>query len=144
MAAPMRPASITVIAWLAILYGILTLALKGYLLFSPEALAMSRDVFAKLNEGALLRLPFEAHMAHGFASSIIFAVAGIFMLPGHNWARILLLVWPLTALALTFIVSGLSLSLGLKTLTYGVLVLFLFRPAAVAYFLRMRADPNAA
>jgi hypothetical protein len=129
-----RPHSITLIAWLAILYGVLTLGSKVFVVLSPEAFAMTRDLFVTLNKNALVRVPFEAHMAHGFISSVVLIVAGVFMLMGHNWARLLLLIWPLTVLALTFIVSGLSLSLGLKTLTYGVLVFFLLRGASGRYF----------
>jgi len=139
-----RPHSITLIAWLAILYSVLTLGSKLFVVLSPEAFAMTRDFFVTLNKNALVRLPFEAHMAHGFLSSVVFAVAGIFMLMGHNWARLLLLIWPLTALALTFLVSGLSLSLGLKTLTYGVLAFFLLRGASVAYFQARQAVTDAA
>lgn len=138
-----RPLSISVIAWLAILYGLLTLVEKAFVVLSPEALALTRDFFLKLNESALVRLPFAAHMAHGFASSVVFAVAGVFMLKGRNWARLLLLVWPITALALSFVVGGVSASLGLKTLTYGVLVFFLLRGASARYFQARRAVSDA-
>jgi len=139
-----RPRTITWIAWLAILYGVVTLGQKMFVTVSPEASALTREFFDKLNQNALVRLPFEAHMAHGVASSIVFAVAGIFMLLGRNWARLLLLLWPLTALALTFIVSGFSLSLGLKTVTYGTLAFFLLRPATAEYFQQMSADRKVA
>ena len=134
MTAPPRPHAITLIAWLAILYGVLTLGSKVFVVVSPEAFALTREVFLKLNESALVALPFAAHMAHGLVSSGVLIVAGIFMLLGHNWARLLLLIWPLTALALTFFVAGLSLSLGLKTLTYCVLAFFLRRPPSVQFF----------
>jgi hypothetical protein len=142
MTVPARPHAITLIAWLAILYGVLTLGVKIFVVLSPEAFAMAREVFIKLNERPLVPLPFEAHMAHGFISSIVFVVAGVFMLLGHNWARLLFLIWPLTALALTVVVSGLSLSLGLKTLTYCVLAFFLLRTPCVRYF-RTAPDSDA-
>lgn len=139
-----RPRSITLIAWLAFLYGVLSLGWKVRVVLSPEMYALTRDFFVTLNEGALVQLPFEAHMAHGFTSSAAFAVGGVFMLLGHNWARLLLLIWPLTALALTFSVSGLSLPLGLKTLTYCLLAFFLLRGASATYFQARQAGADAA
>ena len=129
-----RPRSVTIIALLAILYGVLTLAHKAFVLLSPATLSMTRDLFAGLNASAPVPLPFAAHMAHGLTGSVVLIVAGGFMLRGFNWARLLLLLWPLTALALTFAVYGLSASLGLKTLTYLVLAFFLLRGPSAQYF----------
>jgi hypothetical protein len=129
-----RPSSITVISWLAILYGLLTLGQKTFLALSPEAMALTRQIFDELSGSALLPVPFEAHMAHAFLSSMVVMIAGAFMLVGNNWARMLLLVWPLTALALTLAVGGLSPSFWLKSLTYGVLAFFLLRGPSALYF----------
>lgn len=134
-----RPHSVTVIAWLAILYSVLTLALKAFVLLSPATLSMTRETFAGLNAGAPVPLPFAAHMAHALTSSAILIVAGGFMLRGLNWARLLLLIWPLTAVVLTVAVYGLSLPPGLKTLTYAVLAFFLLRGPSAGYF---RARPD--
>lgn len=86
------------------------------------------------NVRALVKLPVEVHLAHGIMSSLVWIVAGIFMLKGNNWARLLALFWGLTVLMLTFLVAGFSLSLYMKSGTYSILLYFLTRPGCLEYF----------
>lgn len=129
-----RPHSVTVISALVIVYGLYTLALKVYLISSPEAYGIFEKLVAAYNAEAAVKLPLAFHLAYSFLGSIAFLVSGVFMLKGRNWARLLLLLWGLATLALTLALAGLSLPLYLKTATYLVFLYLLLRKNSVAYF----------
>ena len=109
-----RPRSITVISWVFIAVGVV--ALTYHLL--PQHIAESRD------EGllwvCLVRL--------------LAVVSGVFMLRGHNWARWLLVAWLALHVGLSFLHSAIQVIV--HGLLSAVIVYFLFRPAASAYFRR--------
>ncbi len=129
-----RPLSVTIISALVIVYGLYTLALKVYLISSPEAYAMFEKLVAAYNAEAAVKLPLAFHLAYSFLGSIAFLVAGVFMLMARTWARLLLLSWGLATLALTLILAGLSLPMYLKTASYLVFLYLLMRKNSVAYF----------
>jgi O-antigen ligase len=63
----------------------------------------------------------------------------VFMLYGFNWARWLLVVW----IAFHVILSGLhsQFELLVHSLLFAVVLYFLFRPEASAYFRRTSGEP---
>ncbi len=140
-----RPISVTILAVAVIVWGLVTLATKIFVVASPEAYAMFREAYTAMNDGALVKLPMAVHLGHGFLSSPVLVVAGAFMLAAKNWARLLLVAWPLTALALTIAVGGLALPFYLKAATYLVVLYLLMRKNCRDYF-RPAAprDPAAA
>ncbi len=114
-----RPLSITVISWLFIIFG--SIALIGGLLpmFGATAGQLAAD--------------FKSHwMVH--LSRLAQIVAGLFMLRGHNWARWLMVAW----IAFHIVIGALhSLTqLLLHVAIFSVILFFLFRPRANAYFAR--------
>jgi hypothetical protein len=121
-----RPHSVTIIAVAAIVVG----------LFSPETYRLFLDFGEAMNAQALVRLPVEVHLGHGLIGSIVWIFSGAYMLRGKNWARWLALFWGLTALLLTFIVAGFSLSFYLKLATYLLMLYLLTRRRCLAYFQR--------
>ncbi len=129
-----RPDSVTIISALVIVYGLYTLALKIYLVSSPEAYAMFEQLIVAYNAEAEVKLPLVFHLSYSFLGSIAFLVAGGFMLIGRNWARLLLLVWGLATLVLTLALAGFSLPMYLKTSTYILFLYLLMRRNSVAYF----------
>ena len=114
-----RPLSITIIGWIFIAVGGLAL------LFSLPSI---------LNTPAANRLAdLRAHWMIP-VSRMAALLSGVFILYGRNWARWLLVVW----LAFHVIVGALHSTVQVVThsLLFLVVVYFLFRPPASAYFRR--------
>jgi len=117
-----RPRSVTVISWIFIAFG--GIALLTSLLSPVDALRHIADH------------PFE--YAPIYVARILAVLCGVFMLYGFNWARWLLVVW----IGYHVILSALHSPLGLlvHSLLLAVVVYFLFRPQASAYFRGTRAE----
>ena len=119
-----RPRSITIISWIFIALGSIAL-ISGLLPF--------------VNTTAAQRIAeFKAHwMVH--VSRILAFVSGVFMLYGFNWARWLLVVW----LAFHVVIGALHspFELLVHSLLFAVVLYFLFRTPASAYFRGTRAEP---
>ena len=129
-----RPYSVTIIAVIAVIVGLYSLASKLFVVISPETYHLFLEFGEAVNAQALARLPVEVHLWHGLIGSIVWIVSGVYMLRGKNWARLLALLWGLTALLLTFIVVGFSLSFYLKSATYLLMLYLLTRRRCLAYF----------
>ena len=114
-----RPRSITIISWIFIIFGTIAL-LSGLLPFGEITLA---------HRIAELKGHWMVHL-----SRILSIVAGVFMLYGRNWARWLLVVWIVFHIVLSALHS--TLQLLLHALIFTVILYFLFRPEASAYFKR--------
>ena len=119
-----RPLSITIISWLFIALGIFSL-LVGLL---PIGQITAAHHIAELTSHWYVHV-----------SRIAAAVSGIGMLYGFNWARWLLVAW----LLFHIVVGGLhsTAQLGTHLLLFLIVMYFLFRPAASAYFRSSRAMP---
>ena len=114
-----RPLSITIIAWLFILFGCIAL-LSGLL---PLTGANRAQLVAE----------FKTHwMVH--LSRLIQIAGGLFMLRGHNWARWLLVAWIVFHIVVGALHSWLQLFI--HVLIFSVILFFLFRPRASEYFAR--------
>lgn len=114
-----RPLSITLIAWLFLIFG--SIALLSGLLPLTDA-----------NKAQLLA-EFKTHwMVH--LSRLAQIIAGLFMLRGHNWARWLLVAW----IAFHIVVGALHGWVQLLThvVIFSVILFFLFRPRANEFFAR--------
>jgi hypothetical protein len=117
-----RPRSITIIGWLFIVFGTISL-LSGLLPFGDVTLAQR---IAEL----------KGHwMVHVVRLASI--VSGMFMLYGFNWARWLLVAW----MAFHIVVSALHslLQLLIHVSIFSVILYFLFQRQASAYFVRQKA-----
>ena len=112
-----RPRSITIISWLFIVFGSIAL-LSGVLPIGDVTVAQR---IAELKGHWMVHL---ARMAS--------IVAGVFMLYGRNWARWLLVAW----IAFHIVISALHsvLYLLMHVAIFTVILYFLFRPKASAYF----------
>ena len=112
-----RPRSITIIGWLFVLFGSITL-LSGVLPIGDITFAQ------RVGE---LQSHWYVHLAR-----IIGIVAGAFMLKGYNWARWLLVAW----MAFHIVVGALNGLVHFLThvVIFSVILFFLFRPNASSYF----------
>ena len=114
-----RPLSVTIIAWLIMIFGSIAL-LSGLLQLTGA------------NTTQLIT-EFKMHwMVH--LSRVVQIVSGLFMLRGHNWARWLMVAW----IVFHVVVGALHGWLQLLThlLIFPVILFFLFRPRANEYFAR--------
>jgi len=102
-----RPRSITIISWIFIIFG--TIAL------------LSGAPFADIKSHWYVHL-----------SRILQIVAGVFMLYGRNWARWLLVAWIAFHIAVGAL-HGVT-SLAMHVAIFSVILFFVFRPGANAYF----------
>ena len=112
-----RPRSITIISWIFIVFGIITL-LSGLL---PYSEITSAQRVADLKSHWMVHL-----------SRMTAIVSGVFMLYGRNWARWLLVAWILFHIVLSALHSLTQLLL--HALIFTVILFFLFRRDASAYF----------
>jgi len=135
-----RPLSVTIISIVAIILGVYTLAIKLLVILVPDSYALFVEFAAAMNTHALLKLPVEFHLAHAITGSVVWIVAGLFMLRGKNWARLLALLWGLGVLVLTLLVARLSLPFYLKLATWLLMLYLLTRERSSRYF---RGAPQA-
>ena len=123
-----RPRSITVISWIFIaLGGILTLA---------DLLPLVDTAAAQRFSEFKAQHPFES--ARDILAHVLAVVCGVFMLYGFNWARWLLVVWMGFHLILSALHSPFQLVV--HSLLFAVVLYFLFRPPASAYFRGARTN----
>lgn len=112
-----RPRSITVISWIFIALGSIGFlaSLQPYLDSAPA------------QSIAYLKAHWMVHLAR-----IVAVVSGVLMLYGFGWARWLLVVWMGFHIVLSALHS--TLQLLMHSLLFAVILYFLFRPQASAYF----------
>lgn len=112
-----RPRSITIISWIFIAFG--SIGFLASLLPYVDAPAAQRIAY--------LNAHWMVHVARALA-----VICGVFMLYGFNWARWLLVVW----IAFHVIISALHspFELLVHSFLFAVVLYFLFRPQASAYF----------
>jgi hypothetical protein len=120
-----RPLSITVISWIFIAFGGIALLTNLIPLADPSAAPRMAE-----------------HRFEFWLISVIQFIAlicGVFMLYGFNWARWLLVVWVGYHIILS--VRHSPLELLMHSLLFAVVLYFVFRSQASAYF---RGDRSAA
>ena len=110
-----RPLSVTIVSWLFIVVGVV-----GFFYHLWEALNAGAGAFYLPETGAIL------------VTRLLAVVGGVFALRGRNWARWLLVVW---LGCHVFISAEHSLAqMAFHAVLFGVIVFFLFRRKASAYF----------
>ena len=118
-----RPRSITIISWIFIAFG--SIAFLISLMPYVDAFATPRLAYLKAH--------WMVHLAR-----IVGVVSGVFMLYGFNWARWLLVVWIVFHLILSILHSPIQVLV--HGLIFAVILYFIFRPPASAYFRGAPAD----
>jgi hypothetical protein len=113
-----RPRSITIISWVFIVFGSISLI--------AGLVPLGDITFAQWVPE--LKAHWMVHLAR-----IIAVVAGVFMLYGRNWARWLLVIWMVFHLVIGALHSVTQLLLHVAI--FAVILYFVFRRQASAYFL---------
>ena len=119
-----RPTSITIIAWVLIVLSALGLLGSVMMMNNPDAQALLAE--SKLGAGTQQIL--------GIVSSIIGFICGFGMLQGKNWARLLYVVTGVLGTAVNLYAMPLGGAQYFGVAVFVVIVFFLYRPAANAWF----------
>ena len=125
-----RPVSITVISWIIIVTSALSLASTLFLINNPTA----QELMAKS------AIPVAVQYAMMFVGLVVGIVCGAFMLKGANWARLLYVGWSVVGFTITFITTPGRLMMLPGMIFFAVVVFFLFRPKANAFFSGQRTS----
>jgi hypothetical protein len=121
-----RPTAITVISWLLVTMGILGV-IGGIGAMNCHD---SRVAVAVSNSP----VPLPIQCAFSILGSGITAVCGLGMLKGHNWARLLYLVWAGVSLFVGLVASPDKLSVIPSVVLFALIAFFLFQPKTIEYF----------
>ncbi len=119
-----RPTSVTVIAWIILVTGALSLLTIAFAMNNP----MAQELMAKSP------VPVPVQYFISFVGLLISIVSAIFMLRGANWARMLYIVLRAIGFLFSLFTSPAKLLLIPGFFIYAVFVFFLLRPKASAYF----------
>jgi hypothetical protein len=114
-----RPRAVTIISWLFIIFGSIAL-LSG---LWPYVRMTGQQLIVDLKTHWMIHL-----------SRILQIIGGVFMLYGRHWARWLVVVWILFHIVISALHS-LSFLL-MHVVIFSIILYFLFRPEANAYFRR--------
>jgi len=119
-----RPTSVTVIGWLLLATHALNLVTSIFTINSP----MARELMDKTP------IPIPVQITMLYVGIIVVIVAAAFMLRGANWARWLYIGYAAFGLAVGLITSPVKAILLPGVAVYAVVVVFLTRPKANAWF----------
>ena len=119
-----RPTSITVISWILIVMGVISLITATAALTNP----MAKELMARSP------VPLPVQYAMLYVGILVTIVSGVAMLKSLNWGRLLYVIWGVTSFVITFATSPMKIAIIPGFLLYIVVVFFLFRPKANRYF----------
>jgi hypothetical protein len=119
-----RPTSVTVIAWILIVTGGVTLIMSTLTADNP----MTQELMARTP------LPISVQYVMLYLGLLITVGSGIGLLKGQNWARMLYISWSILGMLIGFATSPMKWALIPGLAMFGVFAFFLFRPKASQYF----------
>lgn len=130
-----RPVAVTIIAWVSIAFGVFFLLAYGLAAFlflassaEPSAADMNPTSFLGWSMSPAI------YWTLVFIVPIFLVVDGIFLLKGHNWARMLGVIWWAFALLSLLYTYGMSTLVGIQALICLLVIFFLNTGAAISYF----------
>ena len=128
-----RPTSVTVISWLLIVLGVLSLAVTTLLRNNPMVLeTMSHSP-----------IPVSIQYVLTYLGTAITVISGIVMLKGKNLGRFLYVGWSVVSLLIALVTSPAKAAMIPGIVIFLVITFFLFRPKANAYFSESKSSMNA-
>lgn len=132
-----RPVFVTIIAWVSIAFGIFFLLAYGLAAYLFLASPVEPSA-GELNPTSFLGWSMAPAVYWTLVLVIPFflVVDGVFLLKGHNWARLAAVVWWTFALLSLVYTYGMSLLAGIQALICVLVIFFLNTRSAVAFFRR--------
>lgn len=119
-----RPNSLTVVGWVLIVLG--GFGVLGTLM------ATSNPVALQMLERS--PLPVSVHVAIGVIGALVSITSGYGVLKGLGWSRLLYTAWILVTIAITLVTMPFTSLMMVGWLIQAVIIFFLFRPEANAWF----------
>lgn len=119
-----RPTSITVVSWILIVTGGLTLITSTFSLMSP----ITQDIMSKSP------IPISIQYIMLYVGLLITLGCGIAMLKRQNWARLLYVGWSIFGFIIGIATSPMKIMIIPGILIFLIYAFFLFRPKANEYF----------
>lgn len=107
---------------------------KALVLIDPELYESVRQTTEALAEISLVPFPFELQLVHALLAVPVVLVSATYMLKGRLWSLVLFVLWMFSAVLLTFLVTGFSLSAALKLVVALLVTAVLTRPKALRFF----------
>jgi hypothetical protein len=129
-----RPASITVIAWILILLGGISLVTTTLVINSAiiDKVMIDNPAARELMSKSPIPVPVQYAMA--YVGLLIMIVSGVAMLKGQNWGRWLYVVGTAVGFLIGIATSPLKEAMIPGFVVFVVVTFFLFRPNANKYF----------
>jgi hypothetical protein len=124
-----RPTSVTVISWILIVMGGISLIVSTLMLKNPT----TREMMARCP------LPVPLQYAMLYVGLFVTITSGLAMLKGQNWARLLYVIWGAVGFLIGLATSPMKTAMIPGLIVYVVVVFFLFRPKVNQYFGRSEA-----
>nr|WP_320016717.1 hypothetical protein [uncultured Desulfobacter sp.] len=119
-----RPTSVTVISWILIIMGGISLITRAIMFNNAMALElMSKNP-----------IPIPIQHAMTYAGILIMLISGIAMLKGQNWARFLYVIWSVIGFLIGIATSPMKVALIPSFVLLLVVAFFLFRPKVNEFF----------
>lgn len=128
-----RPTSITVISWILIVMGGISLIATTAMINNPTV----HDMMAKNP------MPIPVQYAMSYIGLLVMIVSGVAMLKGMNWARYLYVIWSLVGFVIGIATSPMKAAMIPGFVVFLVIAFFLFRPKATAFFVQPAVAANA-
>lgn len=128
-----RPTSVTVIAWFMIASSILSAFTLLPAMNNPQV----RELMAKSP------VPIPVQIAISYVGLSLTIIAGIAMLKGCNWGRLLYVIWSGCGMVFGFATSPLKGAMIPGMVVYLLFCFLLYRPVATAYFRPAEATTDA-
>lgn len=128
-----RPTSISVIAWILIVVGGISLIATTVMINDP----ISRELMSKSP------IPIPVQYAMSYVGLLIMIVSGFAMLQGCNWARLLYVIWSMIGFLVAIVSSPVKAAMIPGFVVFLVVAFFLFRPKANAFFSPVEEPSNA-
>jgi len=119
-----RPTSVTVISWILIIMGGISLITSTISLNNP----MAKELMSRSP------MPISIQHLMLYMGLLIMIGCGIAMLKGQNWARLLYVIWSIVGFVIGIATSPIKAAMIPGIIIFLIAAFFLFRPKANAYF----------
>lgn len=119
-----RPLAVTIVSWYLIISGIITLIAIPFSLNSE----ITQKVLANTP------VPIGIQYAIMFSGLVVSIASGVAMLKGHNWGRVLYVIWQLLALTYTVTTSPIRATVIPGSIIYIIVVFCIINVKANVYF----------
>ena len=119
-----RPTSLTVISWIFIVVGVISIVFTTSAIDNP----MAEEIMRKSP------VPIPIQFFISYMSTIVLIASGIATLLGRSWGRVLYVAWNLFLVAVGFAISFMTMAAIPGLVAFLIASLILFRPNATKYF----------